>query len=110
MRQDFCSCPQSYPRRKGLRPVFFRPCTLWRTWGTRPGNNASFFAPNDSATTYGRSHQVASSPMLAGLQVDVELELAIRSHVPSQPQQGISVNSGNAQAIPTEPAGFPDLA
>jgi hypothetical protein len=23
-------------------PVFFGPCTLWRTWGTRPGNYASW--------------------------------------------------------------------
>src|ERR1700693_5511761 len=25
----------------GLRPVFFGPCTLGRTWGTRPGKRAS---------------------------------------------------------------------
>jgi hypothetical protein len=30
---------------EGLRPVFFGPRTLGRTWGTRPGKRASFFAP-----------------------------------------------------------------
>jgi hypothetical protein len=34
----------SQDRWKGLRPVFFGPCTLGRTWGTRPGGWASFFA------------------------------------------------------------------
>ncbi len=24
----------------GLRPIFFGPCTLRRTWGTRPGDEA----------------------------------------------------------------------
>src|SRR5271170_3566308 len=29
----FCTWQERW---KGLRPVFFVPCTLWRTWGTRP--------------------------------------------------------------------------
>jgi hypothetical protein len=28
----------------GLRPVFFGPCTLGRTWGTRPGRQVWLFA------------------------------------------------------------------
>src|SRR5258708_24241535 len=31
-------------RSKELRPVFFSPCTLGRTWGTRSGRRASFLA------------------------------------------------------------------
>jgi hypothetical protein len=48
------SCPQQQPfvRRtetlEGLRPVFFGPCTLGRTWGTRPGKQASLFAQGRS--------------------------------------------------------------
>jgi hypothetical protein len=28
---------------EGAAPIFFGPCTLWRTWGTRPGARASVF-------------------------------------------------------------------
>jgi hypothetical protein len=35
----------------GLRPVFFRPCTLGRTWGTRPEKRASFFVRTTAPTT-----------------------------------------------------------
>jgi hypothetical protein len=30
---------------EGLRPIFFGPCTLRRTWGTRPGKWALLLAP-----------------------------------------------------------------
>jgi hypothetical protein len=30
---------------EGAAPRLFGPCTLRRTWGTRPGKRASFFAP-----------------------------------------------------------------
>jgi hypothetical protein len=36
---------------EGLRPIFFGPCTLGRTWGTRPGSRASFFAPATASPT-----------------------------------------------------------
>jgi hypothetical protein len=36
--------PIQQERRKGLRPIFLGPCTLRRTWGTRPGNRVWFFA------------------------------------------------------------------
>jgi hypothetical protein len=26
---------------EGASPIFFVPCTLWRTWGTRPVSSAS---------------------------------------------------------------------
>jgi len=35
--------PAEPKRSKGLRPVFFGPCTLGRTWGTRPGKQAWLF-------------------------------------------------------------------
>jgi hypothetical protein len=33
---------------EGAAPVFFGPCTLRRTWGTRPGKRALFFAQGQS--------------------------------------------------------------
>src|SRR6202030_2904354 len=44
-----CSWPHSiYPSTssigRGLRPIFFGPCTLREIRGTRPGKRASFFA------------------------------------------------------------------
>src|ERR1700719_558147 len=52
MRTDSCSWPQSFrhtlKRREGLRPVFFGPCTLGRTWGTRPGKRASLGRTGES--------------------------------------------------------------
>jgi hypothetical protein len=33
---------------EGLRPVFFGPCTPGRTWGTRPGKQASLSAQGRS--------------------------------------------------------------
>jgi hypothetical protein len=44
------SCSHQQPlsaeqkRWKGLRPVFFGPCTPGRTWGTRPAKWAAFVA------------------------------------------------------------------
>jgi hypothetical protein len=52
--------PHSKSVGKGLRPVFFGPCTLGRTWGTRPGKRASFFAP--TAATPMNSTKVATQP------------------------------------------------
>jgi hypothetical protein len=34
---------------EGLRPVFFGPCTLRRTWGTRPVKRAAMVAQGSSA-------------------------------------------------------------
>ena len=34
---------------KAFEESVFGPCTLGRTWGTRPGKRASFFAPSNSA-------------------------------------------------------------
>jgi hypothetical protein len=36
---------------EGAAPVFFGPCTLRRTWGTRPEKRASFFAPTSTPAT-----------------------------------------------------------
>ena len=33
----------------GLRPVFFGPCTPWRTWGTRPISSGVCEASIDNA-------------------------------------------------------------
>src|SRR5580700_7411214 len=33
---------------EGAAPVFIGPCTLRRTWGTRPGRRASFLAPTST--------------------------------------------------------------
>jgi hypothetical protein len=35
---------------EGPRPVFFGPCTLLRTWGTRPGTRAALVTQSSSAT------------------------------------------------------------
>jgi hypothetical protein len=45
---DFCCLPNKFAL-MALRPGFFGPCTLGRTWGTRPGKRASFFAQNITA-------------------------------------------------------------
>jgi hypothetical protein len=48
MRDGSCShqrcLPTEQKRWNGLRPVFFGPCTLRRTWGTRPGTRAGLVA------------------------------------------------------------------
>src|SRR6266550_4610474 len=48
---------------KELRPVFFSPCTLGRTWGTRPGKRASVFAPTTATPT--NSAKVGTQPGFA---------------------------------------------
>jgi hypothetical protein len=47
MRDRSCSHQRLLPQSKSVRgaaPVFFGPCTLGRTWGTRPGKRALLFA------------------------------------------------------------------
>ena len=50
-------------RSKELRPVFFSPCTLGRTWGTRPVKRASVFAPTTATPT--NSAKVGTQPGFA---------------------------------------------
>jgi len=61
----------TYQKRwKGLRPVFFSPCTRGRTWGTRPGMRAWFFAPTTASpmkSTWAGTPARFSDPQGAGL-------------------------------------------
>jgi hypothetical protein len=64
MGKDSCYWPSFFAalqkRSKELRPAVFSPCTLGRTWGTRPGRRASFFAP--TTATPMNSKKVANKP------------------------------------------------
>ena len=74
MRKDSCSWPQSFchiaKALKGAAPHLFGPCTLGRTWGTRPGRRASFRPPTTATPMNFKERsreelqaQVATGPM-----------------------------------------------
>jgi hypothetical protein len=48
-------------RWKGLRPVFFGPCTLGRTWGTRPGKRALLLAQGRACSLVHRKRSYPTS-------------------------------------------------